>query len=124
MTARPIPIPAPKGTPMATKHELNFAEFLQSFRRGELLHQGDQRLTELMEAIRDTGGNGSLTLKLSFKVNKAGQIEITPDMTIKKPARALGTGIYFATDDGRLTRRDPNQMDIEDEIERRRTHDA
>lgn len=109
---------------MATKHELNFAEFLQSFRRGELLHQGDQRLTELMESIRDTGGNGSLTLKLSFKVNKAGQIEITPDMTIKKPARALGTGIYFATEDGRLTRRDPNQIDIEDEIERRRSLDA
>ena len=45
-------------------------------------------------------------------------------MTIKKPARALGTGIYFATEDGRLTRRDPNQMDIEDEIERRRALDA
>ncbi|SEN94942.1 hypothetical protein SAMN04488103_109165 [Gemmobacter aquatilis] len=102
------------------KHELNFLEFLQTFRRGELLNEGDQKLTELMEAIRDTGGNGSLTLKINFKVNKAGQLEATPDLTVKKPARALGTGIYFATDDGRLTRRDPNQMDIEDEIERRR----
>lgn len=44
-------------------------------------------------------------------------------MTVKKPARALGTGIYFASDDNRLTRRDPNQMDIEDEIERRRGED-
>ena len=66
---------------------------------------------------------GDLTLKLKFKVNKAGQLEVVPNLSIRKPDRALGTGIYFATDDGRLTRRDPHQMDIEDEIERRRTFD-
>lgn len=27
-------------------HELNFLEFIQSFRRGELLETGDQKLTE------------------------------------------------------------------------------
>jgi hypothetical protein len=106
---------------MATpKHDLNFLEFLQGFRRGELLQDGDQKLNELMTAIQKTGSGGSITLRLAFKVNKAGQIEITPDIAMKKPTRNLGTGIYFATDDGRLTRRDPNQMDIEDEIERRR----
>jgi len=103
------------------KHELNFLEFIQSFRRGELLETGDQKLTELVEAIRETGGSGSLNFKASFKMNKAGQIEIAPDITIKKPTRSMGTGIYFATDDGRLTRRDPNQMDFEDELERRRS---
>ena len=41
-------------------------------------------------------------------------------MTMKKPTRALGVGVYFVSDAGRLSRRDPNQMDIEDEIERRR----
>lgn len=105
------------------KHELNFLELIQSFRRGELLGEGDTKLGELIEAIQRTGAGGDLTLKLKFKVNKAGQIEIVPEMTIKKPTRALGTGIYFANDDGRLTRRDPNQMDIEDEIERRRQSD-
>lgn len=103
------------------RHELNFLELIQSFRRGELLTEGDTKLSELIEAIRDTGGSGTLSLKLNFKTNKAGQLECVPDLSIKKPTRALGTGIFFATDDGRLTRRDPNQMDIEDEIERRRT---
>ncbi|OJY25787.1 MAG: hypothetical protein BGP11_11185 [Rhodobacterales bacterium 65-51] len=106
------------------RHELNFLEFLQTFRRGELLAAGDGRLSELMEAIRETGQGGSLTLKFSFKVNKAGQLEITPDLSIKRPQRAIGTGIYYATDEGRLTRRDPNQLDIEDEIERRRGSDT
>lgn len=103
------------------RHELNFLELIQSFRRGELLAEGDTKLNELIDAIQRTGASGDLTMKLKIKVNKAGQLEIVPELTIKKPSRALGTGIYFATDEGRLTRRDPNQMDIEDEIERRRS---
>lgn len=109
---------------MASKDELNFLEFVSSFRRGELLDEGNQKLNELMDAIQRTGGNGDLTLKLKFKVNKAGQLEITPSLTISKPTRALGAGIYFVSNDGRLSRRDPRQMDIEDEIERRRSMDA
>lgn len=111
-----------KGAKVAS-HELNFLELIQSFRRGELLTEGDAKLNELVEAIQRTGAGGDLTLKLKVKVNKAGQLEIVPELTIKMPTRALGTGIYFASDDGRLTRRDPNQMDIEDEIERRRNSD-
>ena len=105
-------------------HELNFLEFIQSFRRGELLETGDHKLTELVAAIRETGGSGSLTFKASFKTNKAGQIEVVPEITIKKPSRSMGTGIYFASDSDRLTRRDPNQMDFEDELERRRSSEA
>jgi len=117
------PMAAKEARPMP-KQDLNFLEFLQTFRRGELLTAGDDRLTELITAIEETGGKGALTLKISFSKNKAGQIEIVPDLSIKKPTRAIGTGIYFATEDMRLTRRDPNQMDIEDEIERRRNLDA
>ena len=105
-------------------HEVNFLGLIQSFRRGELLDDGNQKLNELVEAIRTTGAGGDLTLKLKFKLNKAGQLEIQPELTIKKPTRALGMGIFFATDDGTLSRRDPHQMDIEDEIERRRSMDA
>lgn len=121
--------PKPKGAAMAPllphpRHELNFLEFLQGFRRGELLAEGDTKLSELVAAMQATGAGGTLSIKLAFKVNKAGQFECTPDVTIRKLALALGVGIFFGTDDGRLTRRDPNQMDIEDEIERRRGLDT
>lgn len=105
------------------RNELNFLEFIQTFRRGELLAEGDDKLNELVAAIQRTGAGGSLTLKLAIKVNKAGQLEVTPDLAMKKPTRTLGVGIYYASDDGRLSRRDPNQGDIEDEIERRRSTD-
>jgi len=104
---------------MAIRNDLNFLEFLQTFRRGDLLAEADGKLSELVEALALHHGTGNLTLKFAFKVNKAGQIEVQPDVTVKKPIRALGTGIYFASDENRLTRRDPNQMDIEDEIARR-----
>lgn len=107
-------------TAAMSRHELNFLEFLQTFRRGELLHQADGRLTAVVEAMRETGGNGTLTIKLRFKMNKAGQIECIPDVAASIPMKPLGTGIYYASDDGKLSRRDPNQMDIEDEIDRRR----
>ena len=100
--------------------ELGFLEFLQTFRRGELLAEAGDLLNELMEAIRKTGGKGDLTLRLPFKVNDAGQIECIPVLAMKKPRRPLGTGIYYVTDDGRLTRRDPAQEDLFDELEERR----
>lgn len=102
------------------RHDVNFLELIQSFRRGALLTDGDQKLSELIEAIGNTSSGGSLTMTLKFKVNKAGQVEMDPTISIKKPSLALGTGIYFATETGRLSRRDPQQMDIEDEIERQR----
>lgn len=72
---------------------LTFMELLQSFRRGELLDQADQRLVEVIDAIRDTGGCGTLTITLPFKMNKAGQIECTPDLKAKVPRRAQAGGL-------------------------------
>lgn len=104
-------------------HDLNFLEFLQGYRRGTLLERADRELNDLVDAIAETGRGGSLTMTLTLKVNKAGQIEIAPDVKTKAPRADMGVGIYFVSDQGRLTRRDPNQMDIEDEIARRKAMD-
>ncbi|MEI4470952.1 hypothetical protein [Frigidibacter sp. MR17.24] len=120
MTA-PARIGEQKERRLMARQEINFLEFIQTFRRGELLAEGDKILNEMIDAIRETGGNGSITIKLPFKVNKAGQIECDPAFTVTKPRRPLGTGIYYATDDGRLTRRDPNQKDWVDDLDDRRS---
>lgn len=100
--------------------ELGFLQLLQTFRRGSLVSVAEERLAELLTAVRETGGAGDLTIKLPVKVNKGGQIEIDPVVTIRKPRRALGTGIYFVTEDGRLSRRDPDQVDWVDDLSARR----
>lgn len=107
-----------------TKHELNFLEFLQSFRRGELIRQGNDELQRVIAAMAETGGDGEITIKLPFKLNKAGQVECQPKITAKVPQPQMGVGIYFVGDEGGLSRRDPNQYDIEDEIERQRNRAA
>lgn len=101
-------------------HTINFLSFLQTFRRGELTRQADEQLEKVISAIKETGGKGDITIKIPFKLNKGGQLECTPTVNATIPQRPMGTGIYFANDEGRLSRRDPNQLDIEDEIARRR----
>ena len=107
---------------MPQRDELNFLEFLQSFRRGELLREANDQLEDLIRAVKDTGGKGDIKITLPFKINDAGQLECVPRVDSKRPRRALGTGIYFATEDGQLTRRDPDQADMfNDELEARRS---
>lgn len=99
---------------------MTFAEFLMSHRRGELIAEANDLMDELLEAVVRTGSKGSITLKIPVEMNKAGQIEITPAIDMKKPRRALSAGIYYATEDGHLTRRDPSQTDWVDDLESRR----
>lgn len=109
---------------MSNNHDLNFMQFIQTFRRGELLDDCNQKLNELMETLATSDKGGSMTVKFDFRHNKAGQLEITPSATIKKPTKNVPPGVYFISDESRLTRRDPRQMDIEDEIERHRASQA
>ena len=100
---------------------LNFMGLMQSFRRGTLLNEADSQLQELIQAVKDTGGKGELNVKFPFKMNEAGQLECTPVVSIKRPRRVLGAGIFFATDEGDLSLRDPDQEDFLDELDERRS---
>lgn len=109
--------PMAKMTPR--RDALTAAEFLQTFRRGVLLQQMDEAINDVIDAIANTGCDGSVTIKLPFKLNKGGQIECAPKIEAKVPKMPLGTGIYYANDQGQLTQRDPRQMDIDDVINMR-----
>jgi len=91
---------------------LNMLTLLQTHRRGEILKEADAALTDVIDAIRQHGGKGKLTLTLNFKLEKGDQISLTPDLKVEKPRRAMSAGIFFATDEGQLTRTDPNQGDL------------
>ncbi|WP_421792793.1 hypothetical protein [Hyphobacterium sp.] len=96
--------------------ELGFLEFFQNFRRGRLVGDAAEKMDELMEAMAATGGKGKLVIEFPFSFNKAGQLECSPVVKVTKPAAPVGTSLFFLTDENRLTRRDPNQTDLEDEI--------
>jgi len=102
------------------KDDLNMLGLLQAHRRGELVREADDLLAEMISAIKENGGKGDLTLKLSVKMNEAEQLEITPTLKMNKPRKALSVGIFYVSDEGKLSRRDPRQDDMFDELEDRR----
>jgi hypothetical protein len=118
--AKPKGFPMPAKTP-APEPSITFLQLLQTHRRGEIPSEADDALSDILTALREHGGKGKLTLTLNLKLNKTGQIELTPDLKAEKPRRAMSTGLFFADDDGRLLRRDPNQGDWVDDISPRRT---
>lgn len=104
---------------MAT-NKMNFVQLLQAQRRGEIVREADDLLSEMVLAIHEHGGKGDITLKISVKKNEAEQLEFTPTLKMNKPRRALGVGIFYATDEGELSRTDPHQDDLFDDLADRR----
>ncbi|MEM8558794.1 MAG: hypothetical protein AAGG50_13325 [Bacteroidota bacterium] len=77
-------------------------------------------LAELITAVQDTGKSGTLTLVL--KVEQKGrydQIEVTPDIKLKRPRHTLPSSLFYTTDGGdgasgmRLVREDPRQTELD-----------
>ena len=63
--------------------------------------------------MTETGRAGELRLTIKLKPGKAGQVEVSDDITVKAPKPERGTSIMFATPEGNLQREDPRQMSIE-----------
>tara|TARA_A100001391_G_C4910082_1_gene236128 strand:- start:200 stop:529 length:330 start_codon:yes stop_codon:yes gene_type:complete len=99
---------------------LNFNEFFLGLRNGALAGECSDQLDKVLDAIGETGAPGELVIKLPLKLNKAGQLECKPSVTAKIPRREMGTGIFYLTDDSRLTKTDPRQTDLEDDLATRR----
>ena len=90
-----------------------FTDTLNALRFGTLTDDLTKALNELTQKVAETNKSGELTLKLSLKPGKGGQIEVFDDIKVKAPKEERGSSIMFATPEGNLTREDPRQMQIE-----------
>lgn len=82
---------------------------LEGARGGRLLDLVNEQLSELVNAMYVTEGNGEFTLKLKFKNEGDGQVTMKHAMSVKKPIRSVGDSIFYANVDGGLEREDPKQ---------------
>lgn len=89
-----------------------FADTLTAIRFGSLAEDLSTALNQLTTACVETGRKGDLTLKLTLRPGKAGQLEILDDIKVKLPPAERGTTLMFATPEGNLTREDPRQMQL------------
>ncbi len=86
-----------------------FVATLRALRLGELDDELTSELHQLVEKCQATGRAGSITLTLSLKPGKGGQIEVIDDIKVKNPKPERGSSIMFATPEGNLQREDPRQ---------------
>lgn len=90
---------------------------LGDLRRGVFVDDLDAELAALVDAVRATGRKGSLTIKLDVSLASKGDdvaLKVGDSITVKAPQPERGDTFLYAVGDGRLSRRDPRQMDIED----------
>jgi len=91
--------------------------------RGRFILECGSELQQLADAIVDTGKEGSLTIKLKVapsgrKNGRINQFEIRPDVSIQKPKHDQGISLFFVSEDNKLMRDDPDQMEMGFEAER------
>lgn len=91
-----------------------FADFLREQGKGQLHEELSQALHTLVGAVNDTSKKGTLTLQLTLQPMKGNPDVLTMTDVVKlvvpKPERR--PSIFYADDNGNLTKTDPNQPQL------------
>lgn len=91
---------------------------LMEMRNGQVAADVSRKLNELIGAIADTGAGGTMTLKLKVKPSRLDihegvkEVEITHECTLVKPEKPVGKAIFFVANGCKLSRVDPDQMEM------------
>lgn len=96
-------------------HVRPFGEFLQQQRRGALHGELSEALHELLQAVKDTGKAGKLTVTIGVKPAAKGnaeQVLVSDAVITKAPSVERPESIFFLDDTGNLTRNDPRQIEL------------
>jgi hypothetical protein len=99
---------------MAYRTDL-FSYALNQMRNGKAQEEASEKLNELINACRETGTKGKITLEIEVRPDKgdSGQYFLRPSIKIKKPLFAVSDTIFWGTPDGNLQRTDPAQGDLD-----------
>ena len=91
-----------------------FAATLQDLDKGRLHAELTDALSEVVASVMQQGKAGKLTLTLTVKpaARRADMVVIGASVGKKLPEPDRPESLFYATDDGGLSRRDPNQADL------------
>lgn len=106
----------------------HFNTFLTRLEGGALEEELSQKLREAVQEISDAcmdrGGKHSatITLKINLTMDQKDKVvEVSADVQEKMPKAPRGRGgLFFCGKDGYLTRENPRQAEMFDEVQRRR----
>ena len=89
-----------------------FSETINALRFGTLSDELTDKLRDLVATCATTGKNGSISLNLTLKPGKGGQIEVFDEIKLKLPKEEKGSSLMFASPENNLQREDPRQMSL------------
>lgn len=85
---------------------------LRQIRKGLCLTELSQQMQAAVLAVRSLNKEATLTLKLKISPFGDETFAVVDDITVKLPVANRGHTQFYATDDGRLVREDPNQIEM------------
>ena len=91
-----------------------FQQTLADIGHGDLSAQAAEELVALVAAVRETGKEGKITLAITIKPRgrDTAQVEVSGKVATTKPTADIAPAMMFASEDGTLTRHNPNQMKL------------
>lgn len=93
----------------------DFIGLLSDMRSGAVITNLNQKFNQLVSGVLETGKGGEMVITLKIAPQKFGMggvvLEVAAEHKVKTkvPELAIGSAVFFATDDGVLTRDDPAQ---------------
>ncbi len=87
-----------------------FLDNLTSYGVGYLVGEMAEHQQKIVEAVKETGRTGSVTLKLSYKMNGEKQVIVNADITPKIPRKPVGQVVMFTDDENQLHEENPAQL--------------
>lgn len=99
--------------PDGEKHiDPSFNSLLTQHRMGGCLDELGQAIRNIVDAALLTGKPGGITLKIVIAPTKSAAIEIYDDIQVKMPKAEKAGSLFFAGEDGQLSRNNPNQLEM------------
>lgn len=91
----------------------DFLVFLRQVRKGGLAAEIAEACADAVIAVRHTGKPASVKLDLKFQPDDDGErVVVVDDVKMTIPKAKKGKSLFYTTEDGGLTRTDPNQMEF------------
>lgn len=90
----------------------NISEIMAEIDSHNLHEAMSAALAEVVRGVEATGKVGTLTLTFKVKKNKDRQVMVDSEVKRKVPEEGIATTMFFADENGNLTRRDPKQAEL------------
>lgn len=94
---------------------LSLSEILMTLDGGGTVEEIQSKIREVAGAVLETGNQGSVTIKLNLARNggeESKQLIVKDAITCVMPKRPKPSTLFFATEDGSLTRQNPDQFSL------------